>query len=104
MMNSLQVMYSSRFVYSETDDFSLVEQMLRDNRRALNQRSLDSSPRPSRTRDDTRRLEVVFYTLAFVGFLKISHHEFPVPTPRKRGAAGWDILSDYRPIIKSSGE
>ncbi len=30
MMNSLQVMYSSRFVYCEMDDFSLVEQMLRD--------------------------------------------------------------------------
>ena len=31
MLNSLQVMYSSRFVYCETDQFSLVEQMLRDN-------------------------------------------------------------------------
>src|SRR5947208_7735341 len=31
MMNSLQVMYSSRFVYSETDEFSLVERMLGDN-------------------------------------------------------------------------
>ncbi len=31
MLNSLQVMYSSRFVYSEDDQFSLVETMIRDN-------------------------------------------------------------------------
>jgi hypothetical protein len=31
MLNSLQVIYSSRFVFSETDDFSLVEKMIKDN-------------------------------------------------------------------------
>lgn len=31
MLNSLQVMYSSRFVYCETDSFELVERMIRDN-------------------------------------------------------------------------
>ena len=38
MMNSLQVIYSSRFVYCELDAFSLVERMINDNekyRRAL---------------------------------------------------------------------
>jgi hypothetical protein len=30
-LNSLQVMFSSRFVYCEQDDFSLVERMLREN-------------------------------------------------------------------------
>lgn len=30
MFNSLQVMYSSRYVYCETDSFELVEQMIRD--------------------------------------------------------------------------
>jgi hypothetical protein len=30
-LNSLQVRFSSRFVYSETGDFSLVEQMIREN-------------------------------------------------------------------------
>lgn len=32
-LNSLQVTFSSRFVYSETGDFALVEQMIRDNPR-----------------------------------------------------------------------
>lgn len=32
MINSLQVMYSSRFVYCETDSFGLVERMLSDNK------------------------------------------------------------------------
>jgi hypothetical protein len=30
-LNSLQVHYSSRFVFSTTDDFKLIEEMLRDN-------------------------------------------------------------------------
>ena len=33
MLNSLQVMYSSRFVYCETDSFELVERMLSDNKK-----------------------------------------------------------------------
>jgi hypothetical protein len=31
MVNSLQVMYSSRFVYCETNEFALVEMMIRNN-------------------------------------------------------------------------
>ena len=31
MLNSLQVMYSSRFVYCEYENFSLVKRMIQDN-------------------------------------------------------------------------
>ena len=33
MINSLQVMFSSRFVYCESDSFELVEKMIRDNQK-----------------------------------------------------------------------
>ncbi len=36
MMNSLQVAYSTRFVYCETDTFALVERMIRDNEKYRN--------------------------------------------------------------------